>query len=86
MPGRKQRKLLQNAPDCWDYLDCPESSRLGCPAYPHMGRECWKVTGTKCDFGRMVQKSYAEKILYCRSQCPFFRNHLTLTAQGKGKR
>lgn len=83
MPGKKQRRLLKDAPNCWEYMLCPDRTRLRCPAYPKMGRECWKVTGTKCDLGRTEQTSHAEKILYCRGQCPFYRSYLTLAAPEK---
>ncbi|GAB4389511.1 MAG: hypothetical protein Kow0025_15330 [Thermodesulfovibrionales bacterium] len=80
MPGKRQRLLLQEAPNCWEYMDCPADTRLGCPAYPDMGRECWKVTGTRCGRGAIEQRNHTEKILYCRGQCPFYQNHLLLTA------
>jgi hypothetical protein len=44
-----------------------------------MGRQCWKVTGTRCDRGREEKRSAAEKILYCRSHCEFYRAHLDIS-------
>ena len=38
-------------PDCWEVMDCPEEVRETCPAYPDHGKECWKLTGTKCAQG-----------------------------------
>lgn len=64
------------APNCWEFNNCPEPTRLRCPAYPDNGRECWKVTGTQCAEGRDSKKSLSEKILYCRNECLFYKKHL----------
>jgi hypothetical protein len=80
LPARKQKELLRDGPSCWEYRGCPEEVRLRCPAYPDMGRECWKVTGTRCDRGRTEKRSAAEKILHCRSHCEFYRTHLDISS------
>lgn len=59
---------------CWDVQQCPTEERNSCPAYPNMGRECWKVTGTKCAQGKYEMASFAEKIMYCRNECGFYRD------------
>lgn len=58
---------------CWEYKKCPEEIRNNCPAYPSRGEDCWKVTGTKCDGGRIEKASLEEKIIYCRKECEFYR-------------
>jgi hypothetical protein len=60
--------------NCWDYLKCPVQTYKICPAYPDKGLDCWKVTGTKCDKGRHVTKSVAEKIAHCRT-CDFYEQY-----------
>lgn len=57
--------------DCWDFMRCGENTYQRCPAYPNRGRECWKVTGTKCDGGRMEMKNIYEKIEHCRG-CGYY--------------
>jgi hypothetical protein len=60
--------------DCWEYKACSDNVRLACPAYPDKGLECWKVTGTMCDNGKMAMATVMEKISFCR-KCDFYVNH-----------
>jgi hypothetical protein len=64
-------------PDCWKVMGCSEEVRHSCPAYPDLGKECWKVTGTKCAQGRLEMESLSEKIVYCRNECEFYRNYIS---------
>lgn len=57
--------------NCWDDLKCPPERKDCCPAYAESrGRECWLVTGTRCE--GETQGSYAEKINHCRN-CPHYQ-------------
>jgi hypothetical protein len=76
MPRKKQRKLLESVPNCWEHEDCPEEVRKSCPAYPDMGKECWKITGTRCAQGKYEYTSLSEKIIYCRNHCRYYRDHI----------
>ncbi len=60
--------------DCWEYKACVDKIRLACPAYPDNGLECWKVTGTMCDNGKISMATVIEKISFCR-KCDFYINH-----------
>lgn len=60
--------------DCWDFMRCGDKVYENCPAYPNKGRECWKVTGTKCDHGKLEKSSILEKIAFCRS-CGFYTDY-----------
>jgi len=60
--------------DCWNFMRCGENTYENCPAYPNKGRECWKVTGTKCDHGKIEKASIAEKIDHCRS-CGYYSDY-----------
>ncbi|MBI5189786.1 MAG: hypothetical protein HZA22_03805 [Nitrospirae bacterium] len=60
--------------DCWDFMKCDPGANGGCPAYPEKGRECWKVTGTKCDGGKQEKASRVEKIVHC-SKCGYYLEH-----------
>jgi hypothetical protein len=62
--------------NCWEVIGCPEEVRKDCPAFPEHGRECWKVTGTTCGAGKYRMAAISEKILYCRSECDYFRRYL----------
>lgn len=66
---------LKDLPNCWEVMDCGEDTYSRCPAYPDLGKECWKVTGTLCAQGRFKMADLSEKILYCRNQCSFYREH-----------
>lgn len=57
--------------NCWDFKRCPEDTYTNCPAYPDKGLDCWKVTGTKCDQGKMELATLIEKIERCRT-CDFY--------------
>lgn len=57
-------------------MDCPEEVCRVCPAHPDHGRECWKVTGTKCAGGKFIKSSAEEKILHCRNECGFYKTYL----------
>lgn len=67
--------LLEEVPNCWEYNGCTEETYRACPAYPHKGKECWKVTGLCCAVGRTCS-SFSEKILHCRNGCEFYRKYL----------
>ena len=67
---------LEDIPNCWDAEDCTEETRTSCPAYPEMGKECWKITGTKCGNGKVEKMSLTEKIIYCRNECAFYKKYL----------
>jgi len=54
--------------NCWDFKECEMSGN--CPAYPHGGRVCYAVNGTKCD-GK-DQGLYHQKIKGCRA-CTFYK-------------
>ncbi len=60
--------------NCWEFRHCPEKTFTTCPAYPSKGLDCWKITGTKCDAGRIEKHTIDEKILFCR-KCEFFVLH-----------
>ena len=60
--------------NCWEYMDCLPEIYKNCPAYPDKGLDCWKVTGTRCDHGRMEKASVTEKIEFCRT-CGFYNDH-----------
>jgi hypothetical protein len=57
--------------NCWDFIKCPQETYKTCPAYPDKGLDCWKVTGTKCDKGKIETKTAVEKVEYCR-KCSFY--------------
>ena len=57
--------------NCWEFMKCSEPTFESCPAYPHKGLDCWKVTGTKCDHGKLVKATAMEKISFCRA-CNFY--------------
>ncbi len=57
--------------NCWEFRKCDDGVMKDCPAYPEQGADCWKVTGTLCNSGKLRMKSRAEKIEYCRS-CDFY--------------
>jgi len=57
--------------DCWEFMKCPSETYSRCPAYPNMGRECWKTLNTLCDGGRLQMPSLAEKVAHCRG-CGYF--------------
>jgi hypothetical protein len=70
------KKAAHNIPNCWDFENCPSEVREKCPAYPDKGKECWKVTGTKCAHGKYEKASLSEKIIYCRNECAFYKKYL----------
>ncbi len=57
--------------NCWEIVNCDMKIRKKCPAYPDKGNICWKITGTKCDAGKMRKASLREKLEFCR-QCEFY--------------
>jgi hypothetical protein len=66
----------KDIPNCWDAENCSDDIRNSCPAYPEMGKSCWKITGTKCANGKVEKLSLSEKIIYCRNECEFYRKYL----------
>lgn len=64
-----------NPPNCWEHEMCPGDVRDTCTAYPHMGRECWKITGTKCAQGRYEKAALSEKITYCINSCSYYQTY-----------
>ena len=63
-------------PDCWDAENCSDDVRSTCPAYPDMGKVCWKITMTQCGNGKVRKMSLLEKIIYCRNECAFYKKYL----------
>jgi hypothetical protein len=62
--------------NCWEVNGCPEDIFSHCPAYPDFGRECWKVTGNVCGKGMYKKANVFDKLLYCRSECEYFKSYL----------
>jgi len=60
--------------DCWEFKKCGSDTYESCPAYPNKGELCWKITGTKCDSGKMEMASLSDKIVFCRG-CDFYIQH-----------
>ena len=60
--------------NCWEFRHCPEATFKDCPAWPGRGLDCRKVTGTKCDSGRIEKTSLHEKIEFCRT-CDYYKQH-----------
>ncbi|MCK5018081.1 MAG: hypothetical protein KAS32_13575 [Candidatus Peribacteraceae bacterium] len=58
--------------NCWEFLKCGVEET--CPAHPSFGLDCWKVTGTKCDGGKVEKLDKAEKINHCQT-CDFYKQH-----------
>lgn len=67
---------ISNIPNCWEFLNCPPDTCSICPAYPDRGRECWKITGTRCKGGSFVKERFDAKILHCRNECDYYKTHL----------
>lgn len=67
---------MEDIPNCWEIEDCPEEVRNSCRAWPDMGRQCWKITGTMCDHGFHKMSALEEKILYCRNHCTYYRQYI----------
>lgn len=57
--------------NCWELKECSERTYQACPAYPHRGADCWKVTGTKCEKGTIEKTTSLEKIGHCRA-CNYY--------------
>ncbi|MEJ2598418.1 MAG: hypothetical protein P8Z00_08800 [Anaerolineales bacterium] len=70
------RKPPKEHPNCWEVLNCHPEVYNRCLAYPDMGRECWKVTGTKCNAGALEKSSLPEKIMYCRCECAYYKKYI----------
>lgn len=60
--------------NCWEFQECGDAVRSACPAYPANGLDCWKVTGTMCDGGRIQKATKQEKIAFC-STCNFYKTY-----------
>ncbi|MCP4626024.1 MAG: transcriptional regulator, partial [bacterium] len=59
---------------CWDMMECPDETRLACPAWEFQcGHICWFINGTICK--GVVQHSWREKTKLCR-QCDMLKNLL----------
>jgi hypothetical protein len=74
-PDKEAR--LRDLPNCWEIMKCAKDVCRECPAHPDHGRECWKLTGTKCDRGSLEKASLSEKIIYCRSHCKYYREYVS---------
>jgi len=57
--------------NCWEFKNCAPATYQACPAYPGKGLDCWKITGTKCDQGKMEMATLMEKVNHCR-KCDFY--------------
>lgn len=68
MIGVKPGQVVVN---CWEYKGCPKDVYWSCPAFPNHGRDCWKVTGSRCEMGRYEKATIAEKLVHCRN-CEFY--------------
>jgi hypothetical protein len=73
MPRKKRAREI---PNCWEIIECPPEVCEACPAHPDNGRECWKLTGTKCAGGSIEKMSLTRKIMHCRNKCAFYKKHL----------
>jgi len=60
--------------ECWEYQNCSNQAMKSCPAYPDNGKNCWKVTGTMCEGGRVRLASMEDKIRHCQ-MCEFYVTH-----------
>lgn len=60
--------------NCWEMKECTEETYRDCPAYPDKGQDCWKVTGTLCDGGKIQKASKQEKIAFCLT-CDFYKKY-----------
>ncbi len=60
--------------NCWEFMECVPETYKNCPAYPDKGLDCWKVTGTKCDHGRLEMASLFEKVDFCKN-CKFYNEY-----------
>lgn len=76
VPKGTREELFKDLPNCWEVMNCGEECYKECPAYPDRGRECWKVTGTKCSGGAFVKATIAEKIIHCRNNCKYYREYV----------
>jgi hypothetical protein len=56
---------------CWERMTCGRDRDGSCPAYPHYGRLCWPIAGTKCASG--ARGTHAQEIKDCES-CEFFNS------------
>jgi hypothetical protein len=70
------RKSVEDIPNCWEFLGCDMDVCGDCTAYPDHGRECWKLTGTKCKGGKFMKTTIEDKLLHCRNECDFYKTHL----------
>lgn len=57
--------------NCWEFKKCAPDTYQACPAHPDKGLDCWKITGTKCDQGKMEMATVGEKITHCR-KCDYY--------------
>ncbi len=57
--------------NCWEYKKCSQERKEVCPAYPSNGKDCWKITGTKCN--GIDQGSREKKIYQCRI-CNYYKS------------
>ncbi len=57
--------------NCWEFKKCAPATYQTCPAHPDKGLDCWKITGTKCDQGKLEMATLAEKVSHCR-KCDFY--------------
>ena len=58
--------------NCWEFMKCEE---LTCPAYVrNEGKNCWKITGTRCGKGAIVKATKQEKIAYC-GKCGYYKKY-----------
>ncbi len=76
MDKNHDSSLLEGFPNCWEVMECEKGVCMTCPAYPDHGKECWKVTGTLCDHGRLRKTDLSEKIIHCRSNCEYYRQYI----------
>ena len=58
-------------PKCWETRNCPEETRISCPAWEfNSGDLCWFINGTVCHGS--THKTWKEKMAVCR-KCDVFK-------------
>lgn len=68
------KKNSQKKPgNCWDIRNCPEETKLNCPAWEfNSGDFCWFIGGTICN--NITHKTWDEKMAFCKN-CVVMKNY-----------